>query len=1533
MRKRITSLLLTLVMLLSLVPAMGVTASAAEPEWTTVSTFDELYTAVNDKKEYIKLGTNISTSSLNSGVGMLRKDILIFKGENTVLDLNGNTLNLNSRLDDVYFFIALEGGSLTIKDSSPAKNGKISGSFGSTAGGKLYRSITVGQNGSLTLEGGTFSVNGSPYPSTTNTIYCGKGSVTVKDGVTISQPEFFDRGYAWNLDGDGYALITEGRSKAIIEGGTFDGSVKLTGYQDTNGSVQINGGTFKNVVQLMYAATEDNPNPAVIVNDGTFENNVYLQGWPWRTSLYMPHRLNGGTIYGSLDLCADDYITDKDKPEGNLNIAFGLEKCFGYNAVSKHDGVFTGSNIHNAIDWKTIKQEHRTDYYMVLKGDKSNPIRIIPNAWGMKSVTLDGKSINYAKDWKGAVENLTNDNAHTLKFEWNPLASELVNAGYTYRANFDGYTVGTNTPTTSVPISATATEYSHTIPADAAPSVYPFDLQLNLDKNGSSVGIMSNQHIVKLVVNPAPPVLDTFISTVSFRLAKTVVGEPGELSFTATDVNGNPVAINPDVTWDPTNIQEGPNNHVSFTIHAPKGYTFSGKDGKTTALKFGGVDVIGYVDNTGALNFSFPLDVPHQHKVDHVGYNARFHWDVCSCGQQIMNTGAPHTMGDWVAGDTLSGGGVEYTRSCTYAGCGYKETTIDYSGVKHVTSLVLNMENYPMDGMRPHNFVKNGSETPKDSDGEYLLTERDDSILYPSFSITSGGDKAKLYAMNPESYTVRADNPDFAKWSSRGSLLAPECDDAGHDTHSDKSTFTTGVKYGVRLFLEAENGYAFYKDFNEASNFKLFTDMNGIEVETYRVEAWYYKNIEGVDDWNRNAPADDSAGASKVRVLFQLTAKNEGDLNITLPELKAGDDLKATWAGFDGTPNFGTGNFVDSCYAKNSKTMQWTGGPSCVILNNSVTGESVIAQAGQTYTLTIPAVNENVLAHITIKNPEAATKVIENEDGTITVTYELPAAADDKTVNGAAVSITPPAYGAASSTTATVAGTDHCTASAVTWNPADAAFEAKEYTATVTLTANDGYTFAIDAVFTINGYMATVTKNADGSVTLRYTFPALTGPHTHTYGGSWFFATPDTHIRYCTANDGSYEEAPHSITSWTANPDGKTHTGTCTDCHYAKTENHSWEVVGEVPPTVDMEGSRSYKCSACAATKNESIPKLIEYSVTAKGDGNGTASASPAKAVAGTEITLSAKADSGYHFKEWQVVKGGMTITNNKFTMPAENVEVKAIFEKNTSTGGGGGGGGVTTYPITVKSAKNGDVTASHKTASKGTAVTLTVDPDKGYVLDTLTVLDGKDKEIKLTEKNGKYTFTMPASKVTVEATFKAAGNNPFTDVPAGSYYEDAVIWAVDKGITTGTSATTFNPNGICTRAQAVTFLWRAAGSPAAKSSAMPFADVKAGSYYYDAVLWAVEQGITKGTSDTMFSPDATCTRAQIVTFLWRANGSPVVSGNSAFTDVASDAYYAAAVAWAEKNDVTGGIGNGLFGSNNNCTRAQIVTFLYRAMK
>ena len=343
-----------------------------------------------------------------------------------------------------------------------------------------------------------------------------------------------------------------------------------------------------------------------------------------------------------------------------------------------------------------------------------------------------------------------------------------------------------------------------------------------------------------------------------------------------------------------------------------------------------------------------------------------------------------------------------------------------------------------------------------------------------------------------------------------------------------------------------------------------------------------------------------------------------------------------------------------------------------------------------------------------------------------------------------------------------------------------------------------------------------------------------------------------------------------------------------------------------------------------------------EYNITVT-DGKATnnTGATITKAAAGTKVTITADAaPSGKVFDKWVVDSGSITLANpsNKtttFTMPAEAVSVKATY-----TSSGGGSIIITTYAITVKDAKNGNVTSSYKYAAPGVPVTLTVAPDKGYVLDLLTVIDSKNQEVKLTEKDGKYTFIMPGSKVTVEATFKAeTPDNPFTDVPEGSYYEDAVIWAVDKGVTGGTSATTFSPDGICTRAQAVTFLWRAAGSPAPKSSAMPFTDVKADSYYYDAVLWAVEQGITAGTSATTFAPNLNCSRAQIVTFLYRAAGSPAVSGSPTFTDVAADAYYAKAVKWAQANGITTGIGGGLFGSDGSCTRSQIVTFLYRYMK
>ncbi len=261
---------------------------------------------------------------------------------------------------------------------------------------------------------------------------------------------------------------------------------------------------------------------------------------------------------------------------------------------------------------------------------------------------------------------------------------------------------------------------------------------------------------------------------------------------------------------------------------------------------------------------------------------------------------------------------------------------------------------------------------------------------------------------------------------------------------------------------------------------------------------------------------------------------------------------------------------------------------------------------------------------------------------------------------------------------------------------------------------------------------------------------------------------------------------------------------------------------------------------------------------------------------------------------------------------------------------GGGSSSSSRRYDVSAPSVKHGDVTVSPKTASKGDTVTITVKPDSGYELDTLTVKDASGSKIKVKDKgDGKFTFTMPASKVTVSAEFAEIETLDFADVSTDAYYYEAVKWAAKKGITGGTGDGTFNPNGSCTRAHIVTFLWRAAGSPEPKST-VSFADVPADSYYAKAVAWAVENGITLGTGDGTFSPNATCTRAQSVTFLYRALGTAPTTVNG-FTDVTADAFYADAVAWAVESGVTNGTTDSTFSPNNGCTRAQIVTFLYRA--
>ena len=327
--------------------------------------------------------------------------------------------------------------------------------------------------------------------------------------------------------------------------------------------------------------------------------------------------------------------------------------------------------------------------------------------------------------------------------------------------------------------------------------------------------------------------------------------------------------------------------------------------------------------------------------------------------------------------------------------------------------------------------------------------------------------------------------------------------------------------------------------------------------------------------------------------------------------------------------------------------------------------------------------------------------------------------------------------------------------------------------------------------------------------------------------------------------------------------------------------------------------------------------EINQYTITVKPE-NGKADITITQDY-GTPITAPTLTREGYQFNGWD--------KTFPTTMPAENLTITAQWRYN-----GGGGSGYSYYTIKATAGAGGSISPSgNVSVREGRDQTFTITPDKGYAVANVKI-DGKSiGAVK------SYTFENVRRTHTIEVIFMKANGNPqtgvFVDVATGSYYEDAVDWAVENGITKGTDDTHFSPDGICTRAQAVTFLWRAAGSPKPETRAMPFTDVPVGSYYYDAVLWAVENGITNGTSETRFSPNMTCSRAQIVAFLWRSEKSPAAGTANPFADVKSTAYYAGAVLWAVKEDITKGTTNTTFSPDADCTRAQIVTFLWRCKK
>ena len=558
LRKRAISILLILMVMLTMTP---MTASAAET-WETVTTYDQFAAAMTaNGPRNVKLTADIDTGTLNSGIGLL--DTLTVKGQKQ-LDLNGHTLRLFTNKAGLGNLIMIQFGSLTLSDSSAAKTGRILG-VTSTDSNVL---INVWQNGKFTMNSGKLEVEDGKYRQVLwrRTIDCRYGGEVVINGGTLYVPpktyeryenqyidQFLDEFDDLRNGPCGYTLIADNECKVTITGGTFQGPVRMNAsnskWNKTTSRVIITGGTFENNVVLNGAGSKAGDGkvtlaeikggtflgkvqawaaasfessfstPEVVISGGDFSKEFWLrpkfplvndkeqEGMAYQVAA----KLDGGTFRErfSADKDSENYEYSGAAVKQRLE-AYEIyqlaDKLLGRSAIQTGNGTFAAqdNNSYNEYITNYRKSEHDSGgYAFIIMAVKGQPTTIIPNAWGMKSVTLDGTEINYAKDWKGGFEELNNDKAHTLKFTWKPLASGLSTAGYSYRAECDRYLSGSTTPTTDT-ISDSVTEYSYTIPAGAPAKVYSFALHLNLKKNGSSVGIFSNEHIVKLVLNEAP---------------------------------------------------------------------------------------------------------------------------------------------------------------------------------------------------------------------------------------------------------------------------------------------------------------------------------------------------------------------------------------------------------------------------------------------------------------------------------------------------------------------------------------------------------------------------------------------------------------------------------------------------------------------------------------------------------------------------------------------------------------------------------------------------------------------------------------------------------------------------------------------------------------------------------------------------------------------------------------------------------------------------------------------------------------------
>lgn len=1216
MRKRITSLLLTLAMLLSLVPTLGVTASAADDTSYAQAEIRDYDTFATYLRSFDSRDLKLE-EDINYTVGI--KDVPINVIRNQKLDLNGHKIRIDaSRRTGFENLLSIRRGEFTLYDSKGG--GELAVSFPNDD--KAYSIIMMSSEkedepSKFTMNGGTLT---KLYPNVTHSYgasgcigddYFNKPENGKRSQITINGGTI-NCAYDWDRSKSLLSLPVEAMPLALqllysnltINGGTFNGIVWTDnlwrGTQDTEPRVVLNGGVFNSpfvVAGMQKDATQ-------IVIDGAHFNDGFHVDIAGKYRILdvgtVPVLLLKSGVFDSPDknpkldiynVTANSYgngVNSDATARAKLKMILHAMKCFPNSAIKVNGKFYTSENIASLVG------KNNDAFY--LKLNSNTPIEVIRDAWGVIDVKLDGKSIDYAKDWKGAVEKMDNSKAHTLTFQWKPLATELVNAGYSYRAKCEHYISGSTAVQKTETIDTNKTSHTVTIPKGADPKVYSFDLHLNLDKNGSSVGIISNEHIVKLVVSEA---LEVKILT-------------GKASYINSAVFGKPVLFSGTIT---------PGVYI---------------------------------------------------------WECQFQWQRSTDGGSTWKDIPDATDGQYIPGAADMGENVRIRVVITKEG---------YLG--EIVSAPAKVSKAANDNTPSLPNVT----AQKNADGTYTAFQisnfkSDQEYIYTTSAPTSGNG-----------------------WPTGGTPI------------------TSATVNGL----------------NQGSTYYIFTRYKGTDTHQ--------------------------------------TGSKVSSTSVLLDEITMLNRVSLTDANGRKYSFYGSGNII---YIKKGESMTLTAKTNPVGAT-TWSGFTFKSQYGASAPFTVtaptgPVASGSTIPSVTIRGDTVGTGTLAAEYGGYPApqsygTWRVHVYENVRDIGTAADIIVAPSF--------------------------------------PDLTMRPGETMPLPE-YAVSVYP----KGALDNYTLEWRIIKVGS-------GGAAYSMRDDHITL---------------------------------------EN------GKIEPTKAHTGSEKTRLELVAVNKTK--PTNIR-------------SLSPS---VGFYITVG---DAPL------VELTGLTLTPKKVDLEVgKSYQLSAVKQPANAEGS-----------LTWTSSK--PAVAAVDQSGKVTA--------KGEGTATITVTCGT--------KSAACTVTVSKPLV------PEVPGTTFTDVPAGAYYEEAVGWAVEKGITKGTSDSTFTPDGVCTRAQAVTFLWRAAGSPAAKAGSLPFADVKAGSYYDDAVRWAVENGVTVGTSATTFSPNATCSRAQIVTFLWRAQKSPAAGSANPFDDVAGNAYYADAVQWAVQKDITKGTGATAFSPDANCIRAQIVTFLYRSMK